>query len=197
MKGRGFLSSMVLFQKHNNDLKKKKRCRRFPSIRRNHTLLGAVEVTLGWLLNWRRESKAKIEVTLGSPSSAAWRVKTEATKCLFLSSLELKPQFPLPPFLKIEIFKSGHKQKYFFGGGGGGDKCCLSPSLSPLHSRADALHRALRAGTCFSGNLILWSRLCYQLANGLRGSGKRAGLLHGNCQLWMWAHTAKGYLCGG
>lgn len=117
MKGRGFLSSMVLFQKHNNDLKKK-RCRRFPSIRRNHTLLGAVEVTLGWLLNWRRESKAKIEVTLGSPSSAAWRVKTEATKCLFLSSLELKPQFPLPPFLKIEIFKSGHKQKYFFGGVG-------------------------------------------------------------------------------
>lgn len=70
MKGRGFLSSMVLFQKHNNDLKKKS-CRRFPSIRRNHTLLGAVEVTLGWLLNWRRDSKAKIEVTLGSPSSAA------------------------------------------------------------------------------------------------------------------------------
>lgn len=70
MKGRGFLSSMVLFQKHNND-EKKKRCRRFPSIRRNHTLLGAVEVTLGWLLNWRRDSKAKIEVTLGSPSSAA------------------------------------------------------------------------------------------------------------------------------
>lgn len=194
MKGRGFLSSMVLFQKH-NDFFLKKSCRKFPSIRRNHTLLGAVEVTLCWLLNWRTDSKAKIEVTLGSPSSAAWRVKfTEATKCLFLSSLELKPHSP-SPFLKIENFKPSHKQKFF--GGGGGDKCCLSPSLSPLHARADVLCRALRTGTCFSGNLIFWSRLCYQLANGLRGPGKRAGLLHGNCQLWMWAHTATGYLCGG
>lgn len=69
MKALGFLSPMVLFQKHNNDFFKKN-CRKFSSIKGNHTLLGAVEVTLGWLLNWRTDYKAKTEVTLRSPSSA-------------------------------------------------------------------------------------------------------------------------------